>query len=350
VSESGTILVTGAARRLGAAVLRDLASTGERIVGVDLAEPEPEDRVEGVETVQADLRTPAIAALIARVRPDTVLHLDVLAGASQAGSRAAMKERNVIGTMQLLAACQQSSSVRRLVVKSSGAVYGCAPRDPAMFTEQTKPHLPPRSGYGKDVTEVEAYVRGFARRRPDVDITVLRFAGFLGPEVGTSYAEFFRLPVLPCVLGFDPRLQFVHIDDVVRAVRAAAGPTLPGTYNIAGAGTLTLSQIARRLGRPVLPVPRFATGSLGRLLLRFGVADFAADQVALLTYGRVLDTELMTTRLGLSLKYSTASALTAHAESTSLHPLLPTAALAAAESRLADLLNRRAAGREGDGL
>jgi UDP-glucose 4-epimerase len=349
VSESGTILVTGAARRLGAAVLHDLLEHGvpgdapvDRIVAVDLREPKPEYRVDGVEVECVDLRTPAVASLIARVRPQTVLHLDVLAAPSQAGGRTVMKERNVIGTMQLLAACQKAPSVRRLVVKSSGAVYGCHPRDPALFAEETQPHQPPRAGYGKDVTEVEGYVRGFSRRRPDVAVTILRFANFLGPDVKTAFVDYLGLPVLPTVMGFDPRLQFVHIDDVVRAIRVAAGDTHPGTYNVAGSGSLTLSQIARRLGRPTVSIPKFATSSLGQLLKRAGVADFTADQLSLLTYGRVLDTERMASRLGLSLRYTTASALTAHREAAGIRPVIPPAAVASAERRLAGLLADRA--------
>jgi UDP-glucose 4-epimerase len=353
VNDSGTVLVTGAARRLGAAVLRDLLKHGvagdppvDRIVAVDLREPRPEDRVDGVETVCADLRTPEVASLIARVRPQTVLHLDVLAAPSQAGGRTAMKERNVIGTMQLLAACQKAPSVRRLVVKSSAAVYGCAPRDPALFTEETQPHRPPRAGYGKDVTEVEGYVRGFSRRRPDVAVTILRFANFLGPDVQTAFVDYLSLPVLPTVLGYDPRLQFVHIDDVVRTVRVAAGDTHPGIYNVAGPGVLTLSQIARRLGKPTVPLPGFATSTLGQLLKRAGAVDFTADQLSLLTYGRVLDTERLGSRLGLKLDYSTAAAVDAHAGASRLRGLISPDTVAGVERRLSGLLARRAVRRQ----
>ncbi len=61
-----------------------------------------------------------------------------------------MKELNVIGTMQLLAACQKSETVERVVVKSTTAVYGASPRDPAVFTEDMAAKAVPRSGYGKD--------------------------------------------------------------------------------------------------------------------------------------------------------------------------------------------------------
>ena len=350
---AGTVLVTGAARQLGVALLRELREHGlpggrpvGRIVAVDWRAPRPQDVVDGVETEIVDLRAPAIATLIAKLRPETVLHLDVLAAPGQAGGRTAMKERNVIGTMQLLAACQKAHSVRRLVVKSSAAVYGCAPRDPALFGETTEPHRPPRSGYGKDVSEVEEYTRGFARRRPDVAVTVLRFAGFLGPGVETAFADYLSLPVLPTVFGFDPRLQFVHIDDVVQAVRTAADDTHPGTYNVAGSGTLTLAQVARRLGRPTFPVPRFATAGLAQVLRRAGLADFPPDQLDLLTYGRVLDTARMTGRLGFTPRYTTALAVEAHAKAAGIRPIIPPRLVGDVERRITDTLGRY--GVEGD--
>jgi len=356
-----TLLVTGAARRLGAAVLRDLVEHGQgrRVIAVDLAEPDAECTVDGVEHIRLDLRAPAIATLIAKTRPDTVLHLDVLAAPGQAGGRTAMKERNVIGTMQLLAACQRAPSVRRLVVKSSAAVYGSAPRDPAHFTEDTRPHRPPHAGYGKDCVEVEEYVRGFSRRRPDVAVTVLRFAGHLGSGAESLFADYLALPVLPTMAGFDPRLQFVHIEDVVRALRvAASGDRLsadspdaynPGVYNVAGAGSLTLSQIARRLGKPTAPLPRFAAPWLGRVLRQVGLADFTGDQLELLTYGRVLDTTRMTERFGFTPAYTTAQAVAEHARTTGIRPLIPPDLVRGTEQRLIGLLERHGQGGGGHG-
>jgi hypothetical protein len=58
--------------------------------------------------------------------------------------------------------------------------------------------------------EVESYVRGFARRRPDVRVAMLRTANVIGPQTQSPIAQYFHLPVLPTVLGFDPRMQFLH--------------------------------------------------------------------------------------------------------------------------------------------
>ena len=204
-----------------------------------------------------------------------------------------------------------------------GAQDKLALRDPALFAEDTPPHRPPTSGYGKDVAEAEGYVRGFARRRPDVAVSVLRFAPFAGPGVVSPLLDYLTMPVVPTVLGYDPRLQFVHIDDAVRALALAVAGSHPGTYNVAGDGAMLLSQIMRRLGRVTVPVPSFGTTFFGTLIRQAGILDFTPDQVALVRYGRVLDTERLKTRLGFEPAYSTAEALRAHAEAVRLSPLVP---------------------------
>ena len=126
-----------------------------------------------------------------------------------------------------------------------------------MFTEEMEPRHAPSSGWAKDSMEVGGYVRGFARRRPDVLVTKLRFANFLGPTVDTPMAAYFSLPVIPTVLGYDARLQFIHEDDGLEALRMVTSEDHPGTFNIAGDGVLLLlSQAARRAGRPIWPIAR----------------------------------------------------------------------------------------------
>jgi UDP-glucose 4-epimerase len=234
--------------------------------------------------------------------------MGVLSTPVQAGGRVTMKEINVIGTMQLLAACQRAEGVRRLVVKSTAAVYGSSPRDPAIFTEDTGAKVLPRSGWGKDSVEVEGYVRGFSRRRPDVDVATLRLANFIGPGVRTPMTDYFRLPVLPTVLGFDARLQFVHEDDGLEALRLATVGRATGVINVAGDGVLMLSQAARLAGRPTVPLPKPVAGPAGQLFRRAGLADFSPEQIAFLAFGRCLDTTRMRTVLGLEPRYSTREA------------------------------------------
>lgn len=303
-----SVLVTGVSRYLGGQMARVLCSdpSVDRVVGVDVVPPR--HGLGAADFVRADIRSPIIGKVMAAAEVDTVVHMGVIATPMQAGGRATMKEINVIGTMQLLAACQRTESVARLVVKSTASVYGAGPRDPAMFTEDMTPRHPPTSGWAKDSVEVEGYVRGFARRRPDVHVSILRLANFIGPRVETAMTSYFSLPVIPTVLGFDARLQFVHEDDGIEALRRAAELGAKGVFNIAGPGVLPLSQAVRRAARPSLPVPGAFLGLAGRGLGRAGFADFSTEQVRFLTYGRAIDTSRATRDLGFVPRYSTAEA------------------------------------------
>ncbi|MBO8189813.1 NAD-dependent epimerase/dehydratase family protein [Streptomyces spirodelae] len=338
------VLVTGVARPLGGRFVRRIQREPgvSRVIGVDAQAP-VED-LGGADFVRADLRQPAIGKVLAEHAVDTVVHMDVhgtpptLGG----GGRGAVKETNVIGAMQLLGACQKAPTVSRLVIKSTTSVYGSAPRDPAVFDESTPVRNLPSGGFAKDAVEVEGYVRGFARRRPDVAVTVLRFAHILGPAAESPLAAYFSLPVLPTVLGYDPRLHFVHDDDVIEVLRLAAGEprrgTLTaGTFNIAGDGVLLLSQCARRLGRPTVPMLLPAIRWSRSVLRSVGATDFSPEQIRLLTHGRVVRTAHARDVLGFTPRRTTAQTLDAFASEHG-PGLLPPRSIAGTVDRLAALL------------
>lgn len=303
------VLVTGVSRYLGGRMASLLTTDPgiDRVVGVDVVPPRLD--IGGAEFVRADIRNPIISKVIRAANVDTVVHMGVIATPVQAGGRMSMKEINVIGTMQLLAACQKAPSVRRLVVKSTTGVYGAGPKDPALFTEEMQPKHAPSSGWAKDSLEVESYVRGFARRRPDVDVVTLRFANFFGPTVDTPMTAYFSLPVIPTVLGYDARLQFTHEDDGLAALHHATMSSGPGIFNVAGDGIVMLSQAARRAGRPIVPIPGPFVGLVGSGVRRVGLADFSPEQVRFLTYGRGVDTTRMRSEFGFEPQYTTPETL-----------------------------------------
>jgi UDP-glucose 4-epimerase len=308
VPEGRRVLITGIAGQLAGLVARALESRDDvlEVIGVDVREPHHD--LGRTEFVRADIRNPLVARVITASRVDTVLHMATTATPSAAGGRARMKELNVIGAMQLLAACQKAPAMRRFVLKSTAAVYGAAHDDPALFVEDDQPRTKPAHGFAKDATEIEGYARTFARRRPDVDLTVLRFANFLGGQVQGAFDALFNFPIVPTVMGFDPRLQFVHEEDGVAVLLRAVVGGPAGTFNVAGDGVLYLSQCARLAGRPTAPIPGPLVSAVAGTFRRQKRADFASDQLQFLRYGRAVDTTRLREEFGYQPRWTTREA------------------------------------------
>jgi len=332
------VLVTGVSRFLGGHLAARLAADPsiERVLGVDTAPPGPDlrSRMGGVEFVRADIRNPLIAKVIARADVDTVVHAALSPDPSGTWG-SATREMSVLGTMQLLAACQKAPSVRRVVLESTTAVYGASPLDPALFDETMTPNDLPTSGYARDATEIEGYLRGFARRRPDVATTVLRFASLVGPRIDTVVTRYFALPVVPTVLGYDARLQLLHEEDALAVLERALAHDLPEVVNVAADGVLLLSQAIRRAGRVPLPVPPPAVGVVGRALAVARIASFSPEQLRLLDFGRVVDTTRLRTEFGFTPRWTTTQAFDDFVRGRALSPLLGRGRVADAE-RLVD--------------
>jgi UDP-glucose 4-epimerase len=308
VAEGRRVLITGISGQLAGLLARALEQRDDvlELIGVDVQEPTHD--LSRTQFVRADIRNPLVARVIEASQIDTLLHLSTTSAPGAAGGRASMKERNVIGAMQLLAACQRAPSLRRFVLKSTTAVYGSEHADPATFREDAAPRTPPRHGFGKDASEVEGYVRAFGRRRKDVDVTILRFANLLGGRVDSTFHSMLTLPVVPSVMGFDPRLQFLHEEDAVEVLLRAATGTHPGVYNVAGDGVLYLSQCVRLAGRVPLPVPLPFASAVASAIRRTRRVDVAADQLRFLQFGRAVDTTRLVETMGFTPRYSSRAA------------------------------------------
>lgn len=348
-----TVLVTGASRFVGGHLVARLAAdpTIDRVLGADTVPPGQElvRRMGRAEFVRVDLRDPMIAKVISTAKVDTVVHASLSAHPSDSGpaprnrprnGRSTMKEMNVIGTMQLLAACQRSTTVARLVVKSTGAVYGASSLDQAVFAECDEPNALPAVGYTKDAVEIEGYIRGFARRREDVDVTVLRFANIIGPRIETVLSRYFSLPVVPTVLGYDARLQLLHEEDALAVLERATMVRLPGIFNVGGDGVLLLSQAIRRVGRIPVPVPESAVGAVGRLLRSVSLVDYSPEQTRFLNFGRVLDTTRLRNEFGFVPRWTTAQAFDDYVHGRALRPTIDPEWVATAQRCLLSLVAR----------
>jgi UDP-glucose 4-epimerase len=236
---------------------------------------------------------------------DTVLHTHLIVDSTLASGRT-VHEVNVIGTMSLLAAAGSAGSpVRKVVLKSSGLVYGSNFRDPYQFREDDQRTRAPRTNVERSLIEVESILRDFADDSPHVDVSLLRFANVLGDDIETPYTTALKLPVVPEILGFDPRIQFVHEDDVVGALMYATMHSVPGVYNVGGDGSIPWSEVCAIVGKRRVALPPFFTNLAVEPLRLLRIVDMPPESLMLLRYGRHMDNDRYK-RAGYHFKYTTA--------------------------------------------
>lgn len=259
----------------------------EAIFGVDIADPGV--ALQRTEFVHADTRQSFLTKLVRQLELDTVVHCAVLAN-SRAGGRA-VHETNVIGTMNLLAACSGADSpVERLVVRSSVAIYDSQPSDPSYLTEERTGSRTPGAALARDLGELEQLTAEFGLRQRKATVTVLRLGFQLGAGKRTPLADYLSLPRVPTFLGYDPRIQLLHPADAVEAVYRAAVADHAGTYNVAAHGVLLLSQAIGLTGHARLPVLPWLGPGLGRLQLQAMAGVQLPDEiVSFLVNGCVVD-------------------------------------------------------------
>lgn len=310
------VLVTGLGTFWGGRVAQALESDPDVDVIVGLDTHEPTIELERTEYVRCDENYSILSRIVKATQVDTIVHTFLVVDSTQMRART-MHEINVIGTMNLFAAASQvGSCVREVVVKSSTYVYGAAKEDPVWFREETPRSHAPRTLVERNLEAVEGYVRDFAEDNPHVNVALLRFSNVLGPDLETPISRALALPAVPSVWGFDPRLQFVHEDDVIRAILFVLARRLPGIYNVAGDGLIPWSEVAKIAGKRTFPLTPLATGLTTWPLRRLGV-PLPEELLDLLKFGRGVDNRRLK-QAGFDYEYTSAGTVEAFVEAMRL--------------------------------
>jgi UDP-glucose 4-epimerase len=293
------VVITGVASQWGAELARRLERDPsiEYLAGVDSAPPAAE--LGRTDFIEADIRSAVLSRLLPGTRADTVVHCGILWYPEPGKPSAILHDVNVIGTLQLLAACQRTETLQRLVVRGSAAIYGCEGAAPSFFTEEMARTLPLRTRFQRDASELEAYIDNFARRHPSLVCCTLRCQPEIGPDLDAPLVRYLSLPIVPTQLGFDPRLQLLHADDATGALEAATRNPVRGAVNVAPSGSISLSRALRLARRASVPIPHPLFGpALGRLGSQLGAGPLYGDGVRFLRFGRGVDNRRLLTEIG----------------------------------------------------
>jgi UDP-glucose 4-epimerase len=290
-----TVAVTGPTGEIGQAVVSALERSREvgSILGMARRPFDPAARGwRKVAYRQGDvLDREAVAELVENA--DVVVHLAFIIMGAAKESRAV----NLDGSRNVFAAAA-AAGAQRVVYTSSVAAYGFHRDNPQPLTEE----VPARGTAAHDYSAQKAEVEALLHETIDGTGTaayILRPCIVAGPDApllidSLPYTQLSErlpravlnlldgVPILKPVLP-DPGtpFQLVHHDDVASATRAAVlGRGTPGIYNLAGAGELTVSELARELGWYSIPVPELAVDAVAEMVARLGFLPAQAQWIA----------------------------------------------------------------------
>ena len=285
------VLVTGAAGYLGRRLTARLVADGVHCLGTDLRVPSDAPCV----VERFDVRDPDLALLLRHHRITHVVHLAaVLEGGRD---RARDFDIDVNGTRNVVVSCL-AAGVRHLTVASSGAAYGYLPDNPSWIDEGDPLRAGEAFGYAYHKRLVEELLAEFRGSHPELGQLVFRIGTVVGAETDNLITALFRRRWLLAVRGSESPFVFAWDEDVVGAIVHGVTGAWTGIYNVAGNGRLTIRQIARRLGKPVVSMPAGVLAGVLRLARWLRLGRYGPEQVDFLRYRPVLSNRRLQEEFG----------------------------------------------------
>jgi len=301
---ASSVLVTGASGLVGRQVVERLAADGvETLVALDLREPAAESRIDGVHYTAGDVRDPGLEKLLERHAVEAVVHLAAIVTPGPRSSRELEYGVDVVGTQQVVTACVRSG-VRQLVYTSSGAAYGYHADNPVPLCESDPLRGNEVFAYAWHKRLAEEALALQRREHPQLAQLVFRVGTILGERVASPITALFERPVVVGVAGCDSPFVLIWDEDVAACIAKGIREQSAGIYNLAGDGAIALPEIARRLGKPFLPLPGALLAGVLGLLHALKLSARGAEQADFLRYRPVLSNEALKRDFGFAPRFT----------------------------------------------
>ncbi len=294
---SQRIAITGIGGHFGRAVARRLHREHE-IIGIDRRDVDglPKD----IDFEHADIRRRSVEDVFRRRQLDAVVHLNIMHD-----PRTQQEEHhafNIVGTQKIFNLCAEHR-VPKIIVLSSANVYGPDPSNNQFLTEDAPLMGGQNFGQIRDLIALDMFCNTFFWRHPEIETVILRPVHIVG-RVNNAPSRFLRLERPITILGFDPMVQLIHVEDLVTAIEHSLTPGVRGVFNIAGPSPVPLSLLLDKLDRNPMPLPE----PMARGVLEAGwslkLSDWPVPEVDHIKYVCMVDDSLAREQLGFSHEYS----------------------------------------------
>jgi UDP-glucose 4-epimerase len=300
------VLITGAAGYVGSLLGAKLARS-MTVVGTDLR---PRTDL-GFECLGVDIRDPGLGRLMRERRITHVVHLaSVLEGS---GDRAREYDIDVNGTKNVIEGAI-AAQVRHLSVASSGAAYGYHADNPEWLVETDPLRAGEAFAYAHHKRLVEEMLARYRGSHPGLGQLVLRICTVLGATTRNQITALFLKPRILGVRGSASRFVFIWDEDLAAAFAHGILGDRTGIFNAAGDGAMTLADIARELGKPMVVLPPSFLRAALRVGRAVGISRYGPEQLDFLRWRPVLSNALLKSSFGFSPSKSSLQAFFTFAE------------------------------------
>lgn len=290
------VLITGIGGNLGRAVARRLHRTYD-VVGIDRRPVRymPKD----VDIEQVDIRRRSVEDVFRRQDLDAVVHLNIM---HDPRTRQEEHHRfNIVGTQKIFGLCAEHR-VPKVIVLSSADVYGPDPRNDQFLTEEAALMGGQNFEAIRDLIALDMFCNTFFWRHPEIETVILRPVHIVG-RVNNAPSKFLRLEHPPTIMGFDPMVQLIHVEDVVTSIDLALTPGIRGVYNIAGPSPVPLSLILDKLNRSPRPMPEPILKMMLKTAWTLKLSDWPVPELDHIKYVCMVDDSLAREKLGFQHSY-----------------------------------------------
>lgn len=285
------VLITGIAGNLGRAVARRLHRSVE-LLGMDRRPVQHMPKDIDVEVV--DIRRRRAEDLFRREKIDAVIHLNIVH--DPRSSQQQHHDFNLGGTQKISALCAEHR-VPKLIVLSSANVYGPHPNNDQFLLEDAALMGSQNFGGIRDLVALDMFCNTFFWRYPEIETVILRPTHIVG-RVNNAPTRYLRLERPWSILGFDPMVQLVHVEDVVTAIECALRPGIRGVYNIAGPDPTPVSYLIAQMGKRAMTYPEPVARQLLKTAWALKLSDWPSPELDHIKYVCMVDDSRARAELG----------------------------------------------------